>query len=276
MTAAEIALAPKAELHWRKTAGAIGVTGLVALAMLAGIARFIAPFARGALQTGVPLSHPDAAHLFGTDLLGRDIWSETLYGLGLTMSDAGIGFLVVVAAGTIAGFLGGHALGRAGIAVRIGVDVLISIPALLSAILISVLLGQGHAAIAAGLAAAPAAFARAYDRARTHKAAPYADFARATGVDGFALFQRDLVCEMRDALLPIAARAFAAVTITLATMSFFGFGAVAPARDLGLLIAANQSALPAAWWTAAFPAAVLALLILCARLAAGLSGGERP
>jgi peptide/nickel transport system permease protein len=59
-------------------------------------------------------------------------------------------------------------------------------------------------------------------------------------------------------------------------MSFFGFGAVAPARDLGLLIAAGQSTLLAAWWIAVFPAATLALLILCARLAAGLSGGERP
>lgn len=276
MTIADAALPLRPAINWRKTAGAIGVTGLVSLAVLAGIARFMAPFPRGVLQTGEPLIPPGAAHFFGTDLLGRDIWSETLHGLAIAMSDAGIGFLVVVAAGTILGFLGGHLLGRAGIVVRIGVDVLISIPSLLTAILISALMGQGHAAIAAGLAAAPAAFARAYDRARAHLAAPYAGFARATGVDGFALFQRDLVCEARDALLPIAARAFAAVTITLATMSFFGFGAVAPARDLGLLIAAGQSTLLAAWWIAVFPAATLALLILCARLAAGLSGGERP
>jgi peptide/nickel transport system permease protein len=276
MTIAEAAMPANAHLSWRKTAGAVGVTGLVALAALAGIARFIAPFAPGMLNAGQPLSYLNATNIFGADALGRDIYSETLYGLGVTMSDAGFGFLVVLAAGTIAGFLAGHALGRAGIAARIGVDVLISIPALLSAILISVLMGQGHAAIAAGLAAAPAAFARAYDRARAHLAAPYADFARATGVDGVTLFQRDLVCELRDALIPTAARAFAAVTITLATMSFFGFGAVAPVRDLGLLIAANQNALPEAWWTALFPAAALALLILSARLAAGLSGGERP
>lgn len=276
MTAADVTLPLKREVNWRKAAGAIGVGGLILLGVLAGIARFIAPFPRGALQTGAALLPPNADHVFGTDFLGRDIWSETLYALGITMSDAGIGFLVVVAAGTILGFLGGHLLGRFGIVVRIGVDVLISIPSLLTAILISALLGQGHAAIAAGLAAAPAAFARAYDRARAHLAAPYADFARATGVDGFALFQRDLVCEARDALVPIAARAFAAVTITLATMSFFGFGAVAPARDLGLLIAASQSVLPAAWWTAAFPAATLALLILFARIGGRLAGGERP
>jgi peptide/nickel transport system permease protein len=147
---------------------------------------------------------------------------------------------------------------------------------LLLAILFSALIGQGFAAIAAGLAAAPASFGRAYDRAGVNLAAPYVAFARATGVDELTLFQRDLVSEMRDSLVPIAARAFAAVTITLATMSFFGFGAIAPVRDLGLMIAAGQSALPAAWWTALFPAAALALLILFARLAAGLAGGERP
>ena len=184
MTIAEAAMPVNTQMNLRKTAGAVGVMGVVALAALAGIARFIAPFTPGMLNAGAPLSYLNATNIFGTDALGRDIYSETLYGLGVTVSDAGLGFLVVLAAGTIAGFLAGHALGRAGIAVRIGVDVLISIPSLLSAILISVLMGQGHAAIAAGLAAAPAAFARAYDRARAHLAAPYADFARATGVDG--------------------------------------------------------------------------------------------
>ncbi len=276
MTMIEAALPAAKEFPWRKAVGIFGLIGLAVFAFLGIASRFIAPFDPGALNTGLAVMLPSAPHFFGTDTLGRDVWSETLYGLTITMSDAGIGFIVALGAGTALGFLAGHWLGRAGLVVRVGVGVLVSIPALLLAILFSALIGQGFAAIAAGLAAAPASYARAYDRARANLAAPYVAFARATGVGEFTLFQRDLMSEIRDSLVPIAARAFAAVTITLATMSFFGFGAIAPVRDLGLMIAASQTALPAAWWTALFPAAALALLILFARLAAGLAGGERP
>jgi len=75
--------------------------------------------------------------------------------------------------------------------------------------------------------------------------------------------------------LSSAARALAAVTIVLSTVSFLGFGAVPPHRDLGLMIAASKLYFLHAWWTAAFPAAALMILILFARLAAGLDEGER-
>jgi len=276
MSVVETALPQPATFSWPKVAAYSGLAGLGALAVLGIASRFIAPFEPGALNAGAALLAPSGAHYFGTDQLGRDVFSETLYGLTVTMSDAGIGFIVALGAGTTLGFLAGHWLGRAGSVLRIGVDVLVAIPALLLAILFSVLIGQGFAAIAAGLAAAPAAFIRAYDKARANLAAPHVAFARSTGVEEFTLFKRDLVCEMRDSLVPIATRAFAAVTITLSTMSFFGFGAIAPVRDLGLMIAAGQTQLPQAWWTAAFPALALAALILAARLAAGLTGGERP
>jgi len=77
-------------------------------------------------------------------------------------------------------------------------------------------------------------------------------------------------------LAPVAARALAAVTIILSTVSFLGFGTTPPARDLGLMIGAAKAYYLQAWWTAAFPALALLVLILCARLAAGLDEGERP
>jgi peptide/nickel transport system permease protein len=89
------------------------------------------------------------------------------------------------------------------------------------------------------------------------------------------LLRRDLTYEFRDSFLSIAARALAAVTIVLSTVSFLGYGATPPHRDLGLMIAAARDVYFDAWWTAAVPAAALAFFILCARLAAGLDEGER-
>ena len=104
----------------------------------------------------------------------------------------------------------------------------------------------------------------------------HAEYARATGIAVATLLRRDLTYEFRGTLAAVAARALAAVTIILSTVSFLGFGATPPARDLGLMIAAAKANLFHAWWAAAFPALALIILILCARLAAGLDEGERP
>jgi peptide/nickel transport system permease protein len=135
---------------------------------------------------------------------------------------------------------------------------------------------RGYAPLYAGLAASPLAFVRAFDRARALGSSPHADYARATGVSAMTLLRRDLTYEFRAGFLAVAARALAAVTIILSTVSFFGFGSAPPNRDLGLMIASARETYIDAWWTATFPAIALALLILFARLAAGLEEGERP
>ncbi len=146
---------------------------------------------------------------------------------------------------------------------------------LLLAILFIGLTDRSFAPIAAGLAAAPLGFGRAFDRANALAVSRHAEFALATGISPGALLRRDLTYEFRDTFLSIVTRALAAVTIILATVSFLGFGATPPHRDLGLMIAAAREVYFDAWWTATFPTLALAALILCARLAASLEEGER-
>jgi peptide/nickel transport system permease protein len=147
---------------------------------------------------------------------------------------------------------------------------------LLLAVALVGVFGQGFAVIAAGLAASPPAFIRSYDSAAHLANSRHAEFARATGIPASILFRRDLVYEIRGNFISVAARALASVVIVLSTMSFLGFGAVPPARDLGLIIASARDNYLDAWWIAAFPALMLALLVLFARLAAALEEGEPP
>ena len=123
--------------------------------------------------------------------------------------------------------------------------------------------------------AEPCAFVRAFDRARSQSRSRRSEYARATGISAATLIRRDLVYEFRGVFLSTAARALAAVAIVYSTVSFLGFGAEPPRRDLGLMIAAAEASYLGAWWTAAFPALFLIALILFARLAAGLDEGER-
>lgn len=276
MNALTISVRPAAAPALRIVLRACGFAGIGALALAAGLSGVIARAPAGKTGIDTPLSPPSPDHPFGTDLLGRDVMSETLHALAVSFADAGIALGVVLVAGGFAGFV----LARAPLALRAvtrwAAGVLAACPALLLAIVFAALLGRPAAALAAGLAVAPRGFLRAFDRARALHNAPHAEFARATGISAGQLLRRDFGFEMRDEFLGAAARAFAAVTITLATLSFFGFGASPPERDLGLMIAAARAGFFDAWWTVAFPALALVLSVLFARLAAGLDEGERP
>jgi peptide/nickel transport system permease protein len=248
--------------------------GLVAIAVM--LCEFLARVPLGTTHVGPDLAPPSAQFPFGTDVLGRDMFSETLYALTTTVAQAAEAAILAVLAGGLLGFVSAHLPRWAGQVLRWAVGAFAAIPALLLALLIIALTARGQQGLAAGLAAAPLAFVRAFDRAQAATTLGHAEYARATGISASALLNRDLAYEFRDTFLSTVARALAAVAVILSTMSFLGFGAVPPHRDLGLMIAAAKASYIQAWWTAAFPALTLMLLILLARLAAGLDEGERP
>ncbi len=254
----------------------VGFAGLGLIAVLVSLSDVIARVPAGTEHLGPPLSPPSALYHFGTDLLGRDIASETLHGLAVTVDTASLAMAVTIVAGGFAGFVAARLPWGLAYILRRIVGVLTALPALFLAILCIGLSGRGYAPLYAGLAASPLAFVRAFDRARVLGTSPHAEFARTTGVSAMSLLRRDLTYEFRAGFLSAATRALAAVTIILSTVSFFGFGSAPPNRDLGLMIASARESYFDAWWTAAFPAVALALLILFARLAAGLGEGERP
>ena len=258
---------------------AIRVAGFVGLALVAitvAMSDVVARAPADAKGIGPVLAAPSAAFPFGTDLLGRGMLSETLHGLTVTLTQGLIAMLVTLAAGGFAGFVAARLPWRMGAGLRWAAGILGAVPALLLAILVIGVAGREFAAIAAGIAASPLAFTRSYDRARALAASRHAEFARITCIPNSTLLRRDLVYDFRDSFLANAARALAAVVITLSTVSFLGFGAVPPNRDLGLMVAAALPSYDQAWWTALFPALALLLVILFARLAASLEEGERP
>lgn len=252
-----------------------GWIGLVLIAVAVSLSDFLASAPADATGIGALLAPPSAAFRFGTDILGRDVLSETLHGLSATVRSALPATLTALVAGALFGFVAARLPRWLALSLRGAIGILASLPALLLAVLLIGLSARGWAGVAAGLSAAPFAFVRAFERARVQERATHSEYARATGISASTLLRRDLVYEFTDTILSSAARALAAVSIILSTVSFLGFGAVPPHRDLGLMIAASKLYFLHAWWTAAFPALALTVLILFARLAAGLDEGER-
>jgi len=260
----------------RRILAIAGWAGLGVVALAVTMSDFLAHAPANELHAGPMLAPPSAQFPFGTDLVGRDLLSETLHALSVTATAGLEAAVVAILAGGFLGYMSAHLPKPAGLVLHWAFAVFAAIPALLLAIVLIGLTSRGISALAAGLAAAPLAFVRAFDRASRAGGARHADYARATGVSASMLLRRDLAYEFRDMFLPIVARAFASVTIILSTLSFLGFGATPPHRDLGLMIGAAWPNYLEAWWTAGFPALTLVILILLARLAAGLDEGERP
>lgn len=252
---------------------AVGWCGLGVMALTVFLSDFLAHEAAGAIMTGAVLSPPSDAHPFGTDMLGRDVFSETLHGLATTGVNAAEAALIAIVLGGLFGAVAARLPRPLALGLRGFWGALAAVPALLLAVLTVGLAGYGFAALAAGLATAPIGFVRAFDSVDLNSS--YGTYAKATGIPGTTLLKRDLTYKFRTMIGGVIARALAAVTIVLSTASFLGFGGQPPGRDLGLMIAAAKISYLSAWWTAAFPALVLVLLVLCARLAAGLEEGER-
>jgi peptide/nickel transport system permease protein len=246
------------------------------IAVIVALNNVVARAPAGAMHVAPPALPPNSLYAFGTDLLGRDVLSETLHALAVSFSSAVLAAAIAIVVGAVAGFAAVRAPFRLGVALRGGSGVIGALPVLLLAVVGVGLAGHDFATIAAGLAASPAIFNRSFDRATRLTNSRHAIYARATGIPGLTLLRRDLVYEVRFNFVNVAGRALASTAIVLATLSFLGFGTVPPHRDLGLMIAAARANYLEIWWPALFPALVLTLFILFARLAAALDEGEPP
>ena len=211
---------------------------------------------------------PGAAHWFGTDALGRDIFSQVLHGarisllvgLGVVGVAAGIG----VPLGLVAGYAGGW---LDALLMRIA-DVFLAFPPLLLPILLVAMLGPGldHAMVAVAVSWFPwyARIARAAALQLRHENHIVA--ARAFGASPLRIVA---VHVLPNSLTPVIVQAsldFGYAILATASLSFIGMGASPPLPEWGLMIASSRSVFLAYWWTAAFPGLAIFVTVLAANL----------
>ncbi|MFI5911915.1 ABC transporter permease [Dactylosporangium sp. NPDC051541] len=207
---------------------------------------------------------PSAAHLFGTDNYGRDLWTRMLYGSPLTIEATlialGIALVAGLTLGVVSGFFGG---GTDAVLMR-GIDVLLAIPGLLLALSIVTALGYGTipVAVAVGVGIVPG-FART-TRAEVLrvKTLPYVEAARASGASWSRVLLRHILPNSWGPVAVLAVLDAGVAIIAIASLSFLGFGAAPPAAEWGTLIADGRNYLVTAWWLSLLPGLFVALLVL--------------
>ena len=207
---------------------------------------------------------PGAGHPFGTDMLGRDLWTRVLYGSPLTIKATLIALAIALVAGLGLGIVSGFFGGLTDALLMRVVDVLLAIPGLLLALSIVTALGYGTVpvAVAVGVGIVPG-FART-TRAEVLrvKTLPYVEAARAGGASWGRVLLRHILPNSWGPVAVLAVLDAGVAIIAIASLSFLGFGAAPPAAEWGTLIADGRNYLITAWWLSLLPGLFVALLVL--------------
>lgn len=226
------------------------------------------PFADDLLNT---LSPPSAEHWFGTDQIGRDVFSRVLVGARDILTIAPLATILGTAAGTAIGLVTGYFGGAVDAIVGRLLEVMLSLPLIIVALLVLVALGPSTptVVIVVGLVFAPLV-------ARTVRAAVLAernlDYVASAAVRGEGALHIMAVEILPNILPPIIVEGTVRLgyaIFTIASLSFLGFGVQPPSPDWGLTIAENYGVLVGGfWWTVVFDTAATASLVVGVNLVA--------
>jgi ABC-type dipeptide/oligopeptide/nickel transport system permease subunit len=212
------------------------------------------------------LAGPGAAHWFGTDQLGRDVFSRCVYGARPVLIASLLGVLVATAAGVALGLAAGTAPRWLNSLLMRVVDVLLAIPVLMIALILIATAGSGvrSIVIAIGVAFTPG-FARVVEAAvRRLRSVEYVQAARAFGASSARTAVRHLLPNLMTEVVVLGTSAIGWAVLTATTLSFLGLGVQLPQADWGSDLAAGATYLSTSWWLSTFPGLAITATILLA------------
>jgi len=239
---------------------------LIALFLLCAIfAPFLAPRDPAAIDLSRRLLAPSTAHWFGTDELGRDILSRTIYGARISLivavSVVGLSLALGLVAGCLAGFYGGWIDTVLNIYVT---NAFLALPGILLAIAFVAFLGPGLGNLILALAISGwVGYARLV-RAQVMavKEREFVEAARALGATDLRVIVRHILPNILQPLIVQAAVGMAAAVLAEATLSFLGLGVPAPAASWGSMLNDGRSHLFDSPHLVFFPAVAVMLCVL--------------
>ncbi|MBZ5201666.1 ABC transporter permease [Planomicrobium chinense] len=225
---------------------------------------WIAPYPPTKMFTDQILAAPSAAHLFGTDYFGRDVFSLVVHGsrdsLIIGVAAVLVGGLIGGALGAIAGYAGGII---DAIFMRI-VEILMTIPGILLALAIAAALGPSlkNIVLAIAISSIPGYARVMRGQMISIKKRPYIAASRSIGTSNVRILLWHILPNAWPPILVMATIGLGSAILTGAGLSFLGLGVIKEVPDWGALLSQGRNYLTAGWWMATFPGLAITAFVL--------------
>jgi peptide/nickel transport system permease protein len=220
------------------------------------------------LRPPIGFDRAKAEYLLGTDELGRDILSRSLYGMRLTLGVAFVGAAIGLLIGGTMGLIAGLGRGLLDDLIMGLVDIQIAVPFTLLAILAVALFGGDLEVLIVVLGIA---YWEQYARIVRGEALrlrdlPFVESARAAGASGLRIAGRHILPNVLSPLVVMFTLNFSNIVLLESTLSFLGLGLRPPTATLGSMVGMGRDYMPSAPWVVAAPALLILLITLVVQL----------
>ncbi|MXY42936.1 MAG: ABC transporter permease [Dehalococcoidia bacterium] len=237
----------------------------VLVILLAAIGPWIAPQSVGA-SIALPFLPPGEGFLFGTDRLGRDLWSQILHGgRGLLIVPL-VATVATVAVGTAVGMTMGYLQGRVETVLLAVTDVLLVLPPVIVLLVLASGWGGGAPVIVLTMVLTGAPFLARLARAATLEVcrAPFVLVSITQGDSTFTILRRDVLPNVAGPVLADSGMRFVGALYLAAALSLLGFGPQAPETNWAVMIRENAEGAGLNLWALVLPASMIALMSISA------------
>ena len=226
--------------------------------------RSFAPHDPQAVAADRTLQRPSAEHWFGTDDLGRDVFSRVLAGASSVLMVAPVAALLAVASGVAVGLVAGYVGGVADELLMRLTDALLAFPLVVGAVLALAVTGVSrlHLIIVIALVLAPLTARTVRAAVRGERGREYVEAARLRGDSAPYIMVAEILPNVSAVVVAETTTRLAAAIFAATTLSFLGLGIQQPSPDWGLSVALGRVFRQTAPWIVLFPALALATLVV--------------
>jgi peptide/nickel transport system permease protein len=239
----------------RNRLAAVALVVLALFVVVAVLGERIAPYGQNQVSSEDRLQAPSLDHLFGTDQLGRDVFSRVLIGAESSLRVGLVAVSIALVAGVVFGLVAGFYRGWIDDVIMRCMDVLFAFPAILLAIAILAIRGRGstNAMIAIGIVYTPI-FARV-TRASvlSVREEVFVRAARSIGAGDLRIMARHVLPNVAAPVIVQTSVSLAFAILSEAALSFIGLGTQPPEPSWGRMLADGRGFIQDAWWIAVFP-----------------------
>jgi peptide/nickel transport system permease protein len=243
---------------------AVGAAMCIAIFLVAVLAPLIATYPEDAGSAVHPLQTlepPSALHYFGTDQVGRDVFSRVVYGARISPVIAVLVLAISVAIGVPLGIAAGYFGGAVDEVISRVTDVFLAFPALLLALAFAAVMEPSitNTVIAISVTWWPWYTRIVRGQAASVTGRPFVESAKATGVPNRRILLRHVLPNSITPIIVQVSLDVGGVILTASALSFLGLGAQDPTPDWGLMVSQGQAFFTTQWWLVTFPGAAIFL-----------------